>query len=108
MRTEGAAGAINGRKTGRFGFHTDVEDNPWWKVDLGALHVLDAIVVYNRLDAAQDRIRTLTICLSADGRSWTDVYAHRHAPSFGCIRPYKGQGPLCLRLDKREARFAVS
>lgn len=102
---EGAAGAVNGRKTGRFGFHTAVEDNPWWKVDLGALHMLDAIVLYNRLDAAQDRIRTLTISLSADGRSWTDVYAHRHAPPFGGIRPYKGQGPLCLRLDNRQARF---
>lgn len=43
-----AARAINGKKTGGFSFHTDLEDNPWWQVDLGRVFFLTSIIVYNR------------------------------------------------------------
>ena len=31
-----AAGAVDGVKNGRYGFHTNYEPNPWWQVDLGS------------------------------------------------------------------------
>ena len=34
-REEDAAGAVDGVKDGKWGFHTDFENNPWWQVDLG-------------------------------------------------------------------------
>lgn len=34
--------------------HTNLEDNPWWEVDLGAEKVLDKIVVWNRTDGGTD------------------------------------------------------
>jgi hypothetical protein len=33
---------------------TNLEDNPWWEVDLGAEKVLDKIVVWNRTDGGMD------------------------------------------------------
>jgi len=30
-----AAGGYDGIKNGKWGFHTDVADKPWWQVDLG-------------------------------------------------------------------------
>ncbi|MFH1921499.1 MAG: discoidin domain-containing protein [Planctomycetota bacterium] len=45
-----AAGAVDGVKDGRFGFHTDRDASPWWQVDLGEPVGLDRIVVYNRCD----------------------------------------------------------
>ncbi|MGD0900694.1 MAG: hypothetical protein ABR915_22915, partial [Thermoguttaceae bacterium] len=30
-----AAGAVDGVKDGKWGFHTSAEPSPWWQVDLG-------------------------------------------------------------------------
>jgi hypothetical protein len=35
-----AAGAVNGNRNGLHKFHTGLEDNPWWQVDLGGLAVI--------------------------------------------------------------------
>lgn len=102
---EGAGGAVNGIKTGRFGFHTEVEANPWWSVDLGRTHALDGILVYNRLDDCRDRIRTLRITISEDGRAWTAVYEHNNRPPFGGIEPVDGVPPLLVPLNGARARY---
>ena len=31
-----AVGACDGVKNGKWGFHTALEDDPWWQIDLGA------------------------------------------------------------------------
>ena len=38
---EDAAGAVDGIKTGQWGFHTAHESNPWWQVDLGEITPVD-------------------------------------------------------------------
>ena len=37
-------------------FHTKSENNPFWKVDLLESFVVDAVIIYNRMDCCTDRI----------------------------------------------------
>jgi hypothetical protein len=67
-----AAGAISGRPTGHYGFHTDEEDRPWWSVDLGAPHDVSEIRIFNRLEARETaaRFRAFTVSVSDDAVTW--------------------------------------
>ena len=47
-----AAGAVDGIKDGKYAFHTGLDAQPWWQVDLGNVQPVARIVVYNRLDYA--------------------------------------------------------
>src|SRR5512138_145651 len=47
---EDAAGACDGLKNGRWGFHTALEENPWWQVDLGRALRIDRLSLFNRCD----------------------------------------------------------
>ncbi|MGQ9573879.1 MAG: HzsA-related protein [Thermoguttaceae bacterium] len=80
-----AAGAVDGVKNGRYGFHTSLEPNPWWQVDLGRAEPIGRIVVYNRLDYAPGlrNADSLVILVSEDGRSWTKVYQNQGRPFGG-------------------------
>ena len=67
-----AAGAVDGVKDGKYGFHTWRTPDPWWQVDLGQSQSIRRIVVYNRLDYAPglhnaDHIVILT---SDDEQNW--------------------------------------
>jgi len=98
-------GAINGIKTGKFGFHTDIQVNPWWMVDLGEIFDLHNILICNRLDAQQARIKTLQCFTSLDGDNWTIIYDHENKLPFGGIRAFEGIPPLFLHLNRLKARF---
>lgn len=71
-----AAGAVDGIKDGKYAFHTNLEANPWWQVDLGEVRPIARLVVFNRLDYAPglhnaDHLEVLT---SDDGTQWTLRY----------------------------------
>jgi hypothetical protein len=102
---EGANGAINGRKTGRFGFHTNVEKNPWWQVDLENVYNLSTIVVYNRLDSCSDRSDTIKVLISVDRLNWKLIYEHKNRLTFGGVRLLNGAPPLLIELSKVSAQF---
>jgi hypothetical protein len=92
--TADAAGAVDGVKNGKYGFHTGQGANPWWQVDLGQQTPIERIVVFNRLDYQPglhnaDRMLVLT---SDDGRQWTKRHdcAGRH---FGGV---SGEKPLSV------------
>jgi hypothetical protein len=100
-----AAGAVDGVKNGKYGFHTAKQTDPWWQVDLGQPVVIERIVVFNRLDYAAglhnaDRMVVLT---SDDGAQWTKRHdcAGRH---FGGI---SGEKPLTVEFKETpvKARF---
>ncbi len=97
-----AAGACDGVKDGKYGFHTGQEANPWWQVDLGGQRDIHRVVIYNRLDYAPGlhNADNLVILTSDDGKAWTKRYANsRH---FGGV----GQaGPLVVRFERLAARF---
>jgi hypothetical protein len=78
-----ACGGCNGLITGSFGFHTNLEFNPWWSVDLGHLTSISAVVIYNRMDAGSHRANHLRLFFSVDGDSWKLVYDHKGRSVIG-------------------------
>jgi hypothetical protein len=99
-----ARGACNGIKNGTYGFHTALQPNPWWQVELDEITPLARIVVYNRLDYAPglhnaDRLLILT---SLDGERWT--LRHENQRHYGGI---SGAAPLevAFRGEEVRARF---
>ncbi len=100
-----AAGACDGVKTGKYGFHTGLQANPWWQVDLDAAVPIGKIVVYNRLDyqPGLHNADTLRILTSDDGKRWTLRYDNA-GKYFGGV---SGAKPLEVRFKPGElsARF---
>ena len=71
-----SADAVSGRFPSDFAFHTDIEDSPWWQVDLEAVYPLEAIIVHNRvMDEFQSRARTLKIEVAERENDWVLVHA---------------------------------
>jgi hypothetical protein len=72
-----AAGGCDGVKDGSWGFHTGLDERPWWQVDLGARMPLARIVIYNSGYSAEwKRLLGFTVLLSDDGQAWTHVFRH--------------------------------
>ncbi|MBS0642746.1 MAG: glycosyltransferase family 2 protein [Proteobacteria bacterium] len=91
-----AGGGNNGLRSGLYGFHTRMENGPWWIVDLLASYELAEIRIYNRADNPDlaARAAELDILGSGDGAGWTILYSHVTGP-FGTdgtplIVPSKG------------------
>jgi hypothetical protein len=96
-----AAGAVNGRITGGYGFHTHIDPPSWWCVDLQETYPVTEIRIHNRLDVPF-RTRTLVVNASTDMMHWQTVYRHEGEWDFGGadgaplrIRP---DAPLPLRF----------
>ena len=89
-----ASGAVDGVKNGRYGFHTNLEPNPWWQVDLGSRQPIGTVVIYNRLDypPGLHNADNLVILASDDGKVWTPCYDNK-GKAFGGI---KDQKPLVV------------
>ncbi len=100
-----AAGAVDGVKDGKYAFHTWLEPNPWWQVDLGQPTPIGRIVVYNRLDYAPGlhNADILRILVSDDGKDWKPCYDNQ-GKHFGGIR---GAKPLEVTFPENQltARF---
>ncbi|WP_149303609.1 galactose-binding domain-containing protein [Pareuzebyella sediminis] len=65
-----ASYAVDGSTTGTSPWsadlqHTQNEYRPWWEVDLGADHTVDQVVLYNRSDGNQSRLRDFYVLVSA-------------------------------------------
>jgi hypothetical protein len=93
--TNDAQGAVDGIKNGSFGFHTNLEKDPWWQVDLLAESSLNEIRIYNRLDAVPERAETIRVLLSNDGRDWKRVFPPGNAARIvgGLLGAALGQAP---------------
>ena len=97
-----AAGAVDGVKTGKWGFHTENDKNPWWQVDLQQSVKLDRVVIWNRCDPdmakRNSRIRVLA---SDDGKTFKQLYQHDGTVFFG----FSDQRPLTVSLHETTARY---
>lgn len=72
-----ARGACDGVKDGKWGFHTQMEPQPWWQTDLGEAHAIDHLLVFNRCDGGTAaRAANLCVLISDDGMTWREVYRH--------------------------------
>ena len=103
-----ASGAVDGVKSGRYGFHTNMEPNPWWQVDLGSRQAIGKVVIYNRLDYSPGlhNADNLVILTSDDGKLWTPRYENKgkafrgitdHNPLEVAFKDV-GTGPLHARF----------
>ncbi len=98
---EDAAGACDGVKNGKWGFHTALEDNPWWQIDLGAVTALEWVLIYNRCDHTVGRAARLAVLVSGDGKAFRQVYQHDGSVFHG----QPDGKPLAVKLDGAKARF---
>lgn len=95
-----SSGVYGERRTGGlpFFFHTELDQTPWFTLDLGSIHRISEIRIYNRWDQLGERSQKMRVWLGeteADYRLVFDaVDAHWH-PGI----------PLYLRFDNAELQF---
>lgn len=90
-----------------FAFHTDIEERPWWQIDLLSIFPLERIVIHNRLDMFQERARSLVVEVSRDNEHWAVVHAGPSDFSGGD----KGQPldvPLLSEVCARYVRLSLT
>ncbi len=93
----------DGFRTGSFGFHTKLEDAPWWMVDLLAEYSIAEIHIYNRIDApgVARRAEHIAVETSQAGDHWSELFDNR-GNAFGGINSI----PLVIRpADPPKARY---
>ncbi len=97
---EDAAGGCDGIKNGKWGFHTaSSEQDPWWQVDLGRVHRLDRVVIFNRTDSGRAaRTGHIRVLVADDAKSpeFKPVYAHNGETFFGVKKK-----PLVVNLKEK-------
>ena len=96
-----AGGGCDGIKDGKWGFHTTLEDDPWWQIDLKRSMSLDQVHVYNRCDHTVGRASRLLVLLSEEGKQWEQVYQHDGTVFYG----YTDGKPLAVNLEGKTARY---
>jgi len=98
---EDAAGAVDGVKNGKWGFHTLNEPSPWWQVDLGEPTALDRVVLYNRCDQCGARNARILVLASDDARTWKQLYQHDGTVFYG----HRDGKPMVAKLGGARARY---
>ncbi|MGM0488014.1 MAG: discoidin domain-containing protein, partial [Planctomycetota bacterium] len=99
---EDAAGGCDGVINGKWGFHTQLEADPWWQVDLGDSVPIEKLRIYNRCDGGfEKRAARLKVLLSEDGNHFTVAYTHDGT----VFRGHPDKKPLVVPLDGAAARF---
>ncbi|MEW6160201.1 MAG: discoidin domain-containing protein [Verrucomicrobiota bacterium] len=103
--TDDAAGGCDGVTNGRWGFHTRVEKDPWWQVDLGKVEPIKDVRLWNRADSEEvaRRAAHFRILFSEDGVDWRQVYEHNGSVFYGYRMP--DRWPLTVPLTNGSARF---
>jgi len=99
-----AEGAVDGSKSGRFGYHSQLEESPWLSVDLGRRYAITTAKVFGRGDTYQDQSIPLAFEVSDDNVSYREV-ARRTEP-FSADDPWiiKPTGVLSRFIRLRTMR----
>lgn len=87
------------------GIQTAKQVAPWWSIDLGGVHELDGIVIYNRTSRKPARAKGLRVQSSTDGETWTQIARHRAKTAFGGRELFNGIGPFLVNCHGTQARF---
>lgn len=98
---EDAAGGCDGIKDGRWGFHTELQNDPWWQVDLETPLGLDRVVIYNRCDDMAGRNARIQVLVSGDGKVFQKIYQHNGSVFYG----QTDQRPLVVKAEGVKARY---
>jgi hypothetical protein len=86
-KDDDARGAVDGNITGKAKFHTDIEDSPWWQVDLSSEQGISEIKLYNRVDqgGVAERASRLAIEIGSSPERLIEVYRRETDEPFGGI-----------------------
>ena len=99
---ETADAAVSGAIGAAASFATTEEDAPWWQVDLGRPHAIDAVLIFNRLDGDAHRSANIQIWLSDGEDVWRHAYRKDDGAAFGGVdgRPlvWRPPEPAIARL----------
>jgi hypothetical protein len=95
--TPAPSGAVNGELESNYGVHTNVENNPWVRVDLGTSLAIHEVRVHNRGEAYESEILPLLLQLSDDDETYTDVEERTEL--------FTRSQPWVAKLDGRTARY---
>lgn len=96
-----AVGAVDGHKDGKWGFHTEHEEDPWWQVDLGRPTKLDHSLLFNRCDGTAGRIARLMVLVSDNAKEWKQVFQNDGTTFYG----FSDKKPLKVPLNDVSARY---
>jgi hypothetical protein len=80
------AGALDGKKNGSFGFHSDDEDSPWLSIDLQGLHAISRVEVYGRGDCCYEQSIPLLLAASEDATAYREI--SRRSDPFSEFDPW--------------------
>ena len=86
-----------------FAFHTDLEDKPWWQVELDSVYPIEYILIHNRKRTQfQNKSKFLKVEISLDNKNWKTVYAG------GCVFGAEPEGiPLILPFQNSEYAMEI-
>jgi formylglycine-generating enzyme required for sulfatase activity len=74
---EDAPGAVDGKITNYYSFHTGQDNPPWWQVDLGEPKAVAHVRIYS--PHVSERMTKFRLLASGDGHDWETVYEHGKA-----------------------------
>jgi hypothetical protein len=92
--------AIDGKSNGEYEAgsvtHTNNEDDPWWEVDLGSVHELDKIEIWNRTGGLEGRLSGFVLkVLDAERKTvWENKFSRAPEPMVAEV--FDGQQQLVL------------
>ena len=93
---------VSGVRLATHVMHTSKEISPWVTIDLGNIHKISSIKIFNRPQHS-NCADLLEIFASNDNANYTLLYSHRGKPTFG--GQYNGK-PLCVACSPPlEARY---
>jgi hypothetical protein len=95
--TPPATGATNGQVEPSYGAHTNVEDEPWIRVDLEKPYAVKEVRVYNRADGWVDEGLPLVLEFSLDGSAWKEIDRR--------TTPYSQAAPWIAKAHRARARY---
>ncbi len=99
-KEEDARGGNDGKINDLYGFHTDIEENPWWRVDLESAYQIGEVRIINRHVQAH-RLVHFSIWGSTDDTEWSLLYRKTDDVVFG-----EGLEPFSVILSgKPTARY---
>ncbi|MDX2050990.1 MAG: discoidin domain-containing protein [Polyangiaceae bacterium] len=86
-------------------FHTNQENNPWVKYDLGSVKTLSSLEVHNRGEGLGERAIPLVAEVSIDNKSWKEVA--RQTQDFELWKPKLAQPVNARYLRLTTQRFSI-
>lgn len=99
-RSSDAAGAVNGVRNGVRKFHTALETDPWWQVDLDNIATIREIRVHNttETDDLAARFADFTLSVSIDGENWVELVRKQDAQPVRGAYIWAGPGTAWARF----------